>query len=206
MIRTITIGGEHGSGRTPIARRLADRLGWRLLDSALIEQIAREAHVDPAVAKTLDECLDSWMHRMHRALWRGGYEGVATAVESESLDADAVASRARCLIESAASEGQCVVVGRGGQCILQDRPDVFHVFVYAPRTERIARLRRETGEQGGVEARMDSIDRVRHAYIRRHFGQEWTDVHLYDLMLSTIMGEEAVVETVLAAIAGAGAR
>ena len=39
----------------------------------------------------------------------------------------------RRIIEEAAEIGDCVIVGRGSQCILQQREDTFHVFIYAPR-------------------------------------------------------------------------
>jgi len=200
MIRTVTIGGEYGSGRAEIARQLAEKLGWRLLDNALIQQIASTAHVDPAVAMQFDECIDSFLHRMHKALWRGGYEGVASATEDDVFDADKMVELSRCIIESAAKEGNCVIVGRGGQCVLQERGDVFHVFVYAPRAERIERVRREGKPGDDPEAQIEFVDHRRSAYIRRYFGQEWTNRHLYDLMLCASMGEAAAVAAILAAI------
>ena len=201
MIRAITIGGEYGSGRAEIGRLLAERLGWRLLDNALIQQIAATAHVDPSLATHYDECIDSILHRLHKALWRGGYEGAATTTDSEVFDAETMAKLSRCLIESAVKEGHCVIVGRGGQCILQDHADVFHVFVYAPLAERIERVRREAGPSADPEAEIDFVDHRRNAYIRQHFGEEWTNRHLYDLMLCSSMGEAAAVEAILSAIA-----
>jgi cytidylate kinase len=202
MIRTITIGGEHGSGREEIGRLLAEKLGWALFDSSLIGRIATMAHVDPEVAKRFDECIDPWLHRVQKALWRGGYEGVVTTTESDIPDADVIAGCAQCVIESAAREGNCVIVGRGGQCTLQEDTDAFHVFIYAPRVERAERLRRELGPGADVEAVMDATDHTREAYIRRRFGQDWTNRHLYDMMICSSMGEPAVVEAIRAAVRG----
>jgi len=198
-IRIITIGGEYGSGRVQIAGEAARALGWNLVDSSLIEAIARAAHVDCETARHYDECIDSWFHRLRKALWHGGYEGVATTTEA-GFDADAMAALARRVIEEAANQGHCLIVGRGGQCILQGRPDAFHVFVYAPRRERLERVRREQSPVADAEALMDTRDRRREAYIRRHFGQEWTNPHLYDLMLCSSMGETAAVASILAAV------
>src|SRR5260370_36953747 len=44
-MRAITISREYGSGGGEIAARLARRLGWRLIDHAVIEQTARELEV-----------------------------------------------------------------------------------------------------------------------------------------------------------------
>jgi cytidylate kinase len=99
-----------------------------------------------------------------------------------------------------------VLVGRGGQCVLQRRTDVFHVFVYAPLEERIERVRREAAQSGDPRAQIESVDHRREAYIRRYFGQEWTYRHLYNLMLSSSMGEAAAVAAILAAIGGSAER
>jgi cytidylate kinase len=198
MIRTITIGGEHGSGREEIARLLAEELGWKLLDNKLIEATAAMVRVDPAVAVCYDECIDTWLHRVRKALWRGGYEGVATTSETDIPDADRLAECCRAIIEAAASEGSAVIVGRGSQCVLQGRPDAFHVFIYAPREERIERLGLRFGS--GAEAVMDAMDRMRQAYIRRHFGQDWLDCQLYDMMIRSSVGEPAAVAAILAAV------
>lgn len=198
-IRIITIGGEYGSGRVQIGREAARALGWNLVDSLLVEAIARTAHVDCETARHYDECIDSWFHRLRKALWHGGYEGVATTTAA-GFDADAMAALARRVIEEAAHQGSCVIVGRGGQCVLQGRPGAFHVFVYGPRRARLEHIRREQGPIADAEALMDSWDRRREAYIRRHFGQEWTNPHLYDLMLCSSMGETAAVAAILAAV------
>jgi cytidylate kinase len=136
---------------------------------------------------------------LRKAIWHGGYEGVATSTEA-GFDAEAMTKLARRVIEEAANQGTCVIVGRGGQCILQGRPDAFHVFVYAPRRERIRRVVVEHGPTANAEGLMDTWDRRREAYIRRHFGQEWTNPHLYDLMLCSSMGETAAVAAILAAV------
>jgi len=83
------------------------------------------------------------------------------------------------LLGSRHDHGQALVAFRQG------RRDAFHVFVYGPRRERIGRI---------------GWDRRREAYIRRHFGQEWTNPHLYGLMLCSSMAETAAVAAILAAV------
>ena len=64
MFRVITIEREFGSGAAEIARVIADRLGWKLWDQALTEEIAKEAHVDRSAVMYCDERLDSTFHRL----------------------------------------------------------------------------------------------------------------------------------------------
>src|SRR5260370_36785471 len=46
MIRVIRIEREYGSGAADIAKKVADRLGWKLWDQALTDEIARRMDCD----------------------------------------------------------------------------------------------------------------------------------------------------------------
>jgi cytidylate kinase len=198
-MRVVTVGGEYGAGRAEIARTVAARLGWRLVDNCLIEDIARVAHLDPALCERYDESNDPWFHRVRKALWQGGFVGEASTAEVVP-DADSVAQAAHQVILEAARQGNCVIVGRGGQCVLQQDHNAFHVFIYAPLEERAARIRRREKAHVDVYALIDTWDRRRAAYARRHFGQDWTNRHLYDLMVCSSMGEPAAAASILAAV------
>jgi cytidylate kinase len=200
-VRVVTLAREYGSGGAAVAAELAQRLGFQLLDRALIVRLAASCGTDAAVVSQLDERVDSFMHRLSRSLWRGAFEAVAPVDDSAVLDSDQLAARARRLIEEAAELGGCVVVGRGGQCALARRDDTLHVFVYARREARARRLRERLGPGADLEAAMDGVDRERAACVRRHFDAEWSDRGLYDLMLNSSLGEGAVVAALVAAIA-----
>ena len=141
--------------------------------------------------------MDSWLHRLTKtAFGRGAFEGVADA---SIFDSDAMAGVARQLIEKAASIGDCVIVGRGGQCMLQGRSDVFHVYVYAPLEERPPRARKvrsRTRHSGNIRA----SDRERAAYVKHHYQCEWCNPHLYDAIFTSALGEDNVAEAALAAM------
>jgi len=202
--RVVTVAREYGSGGAAIATRLAARLGWELLDRTLIERIAEAARIDPELARRFDEHVDPWVKRIGRALWYGGFDAVAVVDENDVVDGDRLAVLGGRVIEEAAKAGRCVIVGRGGQCLLRDRSDVFHVFVYAPREERLVRLRERLGPGAEVELVLEETDRERAAYVRRHFGESWLEPRLYHLMVNATVGEEAAVSAILAAL-GAGA-
>ncbi|HZS50987.1 MAG TPA: cytidylate kinase-like family protein [Bryobacterales bacterium] len=199
MIRVITISREYGSGGGAVARMLAERLKWKLVDDALITEIAKKAQVNPAIARRYDECVDPWFHRLMKALWQGGFVGAASRVEGELFDAETMARLWSRVIEETGAMGDCVIVGRGGQCILQNREDAFHVSIYAPLEERVRRLREQLPPEADPEAAAIESDRRRAAYIRRYFGQDWTNRHLYDLAVCSSIGLERVVETILCA-------
>jgi cytidylate kinase len=204
MYRVLTVGREFGSGGASIAKLVAERLGWKLLDNALVTQIAAAAQVEPELARRFDEQVDGWLHRVSRlTLWQGGFEGVAAPGAANVFDAQTQASLAASLIREAHEQGNCVVVGRAGQCVLQNEPDVFHVFVYAPWEQKVARVKRRVAGVDAAEL-IRATDRMRNDYVRLHYGCNWKDPHLYHLMVSSCIGEETAAGTILAAMQGTG--
>ena len=77
-----------------------------------------------------------------------------------------------------------MIAGRGAQCVLQNDPDVFHVFVYAPWAERVTRIQRRVGRNEDAADLVRRSDWPRATYIRRNFGRDWKDPHLYRMMIS----------------------
>ena len=199
MIRVITISREYGSGGASVARVLTERLRWRLLDNSLITDLAKQAKVHPALARRYDENVDPWFHRLLKALWKGGYEGAASRVESDVFDADAMAALWSRVIEEAAAIGQCVIVGHGGQCILQGRNDVFHVSLYAPMGEKLQRIRDRVPQGTNLAALAEDTDLIRETHIRRYFDRDWRDRSLYHLIIRSSLGVETVADTILCA-------
>jgi cytidylate kinase len=199
VIQVITISREYGSGGSRVAEVLGQRLGWRLIDNALIAEIARSISASPEAVRSHDETVDPWFHRMARALWRGGYEGAVTRTEAEPLDSDGIARLWNRVIREAAEIGHCVVVGRGGQCLLQGRPDTFHVKVYAPMSLRVRNL--EAIEPVGTDlaAAAHECDRRWAEYIRHYFDQDWMNPHLYHLMLCASVGVDRAAHSILCA-------
>src|SRR3569833_1639068 len=173
-VRGVTGTREIGRGGGRIAQSIAKRLGWKLLDSALIEQIACEAKVDAGVVSRFDEHVEGWLTRLNRQAMRGAAmaAGVSLA-EEECFDPDAMAALTQKIIEHAHEAGNCVIVGRGAQCILQAKADVFHVFVYAPLRIRIHRLRTRLEPEANIEQRIRDVDAERAMYARRRFAKDW---------------------------------
>jgi cytidylate kinase len=121
--------------------------------------------------------------------------GVALS-EEKCFDPDVMADLFRQIIEHAYEGGNCVIVGRGAQCILQAKPDAFHVFVYAPRRVRIHRLRTRLEPGADIEQRIHDVDGERAHYLKLRFGKDWNNPHLYDLMISSGEDEERTAQVI----------
>jgi cytidylate kinase len=197
MFRLITIEREYGCGAGSIAAQLSGRLGWKLWDQLLTEEIARLAHVDQSAVRRCDERMDSRLHRLAKSFWRGSYERNSAAVGSQVFDTDCMMEMMQETMNKIAREGNAVIVGRGAPYFLRENADTFHVFLYAPRAEKIRRTIADGITAEEAEERVDSVDRERRAYVKHYFNADWPTRSLYHLMLNTAVGNESVVKTIL---------
>lgn len=198
QVRTITIEREYGSGGALIARRLAEHLGWKLWDEELSAEIARIARVDHKAARLCDERVDPLIYRLFKVFARGSYER-ALPLEgvSSTFDTDQMFTMLKKVIEDVASRGNCVVVGRGAPYILREHPDAFHVFIYAPRDEKIRRIRTLGKTEKEAAQLVSEVDAERASFIRHYFGAEWPCRALYNTMINSKFGDEYVIEMIL---------
>ena len=196
MFRVITIEREYGCGGGAIAAQLAQRLGWSVWDKRLTEEIARLANVDPSAVKRCDERMDSRLYRLAKTFWRGSHERSSQAA-GQVFDTDRMMSMMQEITAKIAREGKAVVVGRGAPFFLRDNPDTFHVFLYAPRAEKVRRLVEEGSNAEEAEEMVDTVDRERIAYVKHYFNADWPTRSLYHIMVNTAVGNEAVIQTIL---------
>jgi cytidylate kinase len=203
MTRVITIGREFGSGGSLVGTELASRLEWRLVDAAIIDEIVQSSGVDINTARRCDERVDSAFHRVFKSLWHGGFVGSVSTTAASTVrifDSDAMARLSRFIIERAAAEGNCIIIGRGGQCVLQHRTDTLQFFIYAPWHEKVRRVKDRMPNESDVEGLIQKMDRQRSEYIRRYFNQDWCDRHLYHGMFSSSLGVKVVADCIMAAM------
>ena len=196
MFRLITIEREYGCGGGKIAAQLADHLGWKLWDHLLTEEIARIANVHPSAVRRCDERMDSRFYRMAKVFWRGSYER-SSPLGDQAFDTDRMVSMMQDITARVAEEGNAVVVGRGAPYFLRERSDAFHVFLYAPRAEKIRRLQEDGSGETEAQDLVDMVDRERIAFVKHYFNADWPTRSLYHLMLNTAVGDDPVIETIL---------
>jgi cytidylate kinase len=197
MIRVLTVEREYGSGGGEIAGILAQRLGWKLWDQALTNEIARQMECDCRVVEERAEKRDPLFHRLLMAFMRGSHEGSLNAPRLKIADAECIREVTEQVVKEAAQCGGCVIVGRGSAYYLDDRPDAFHVFIYAPFDDKVRRLRAEGKSEREAIHLAESVDRDREAFIRQYFKVDWPDRHRFHLMVNSAIGEDAAVETIL---------
>ena len=201
MINLITIEREYGSGGGIIARKLAERLGWTLWDEDLTNEIARAMGLARGEIKLREERRDPLYYRWLKSFMLGTFEGNPHAVETRVLDADTIYAVTKKLMARLSQNQQSVIVGRGGAYFMQDRPDAYHVFVYAPPEDKIRRLEQSGKSAAEAKELVASVDEERAAFIKKYFNLQWPRLSRYHLMINSHIGEVAVVDMILAGIA-----
>lgn len=196
MIRIITIEREYGCGAAAIARKVSARLGWKLWDQLLTDEVARLAHCKRSAVEEREERTDPLFYRLIKSFAIGSYEG-ANIAPVYSLDANSILTISERVVFQAAAVGNCVIVGRGSQHFLADRADTLRFFLYASREDKVRRLMSEGRSQADAEELVDRIDKERADFIKTYFHAEWPNRAVYHAMLNTGLGDEAVVETIL---------
>jgi cytidylate kinase len=200
MINVITIEREYGCGGGEIAQLVADRLGWKLWDQRLTEEIARLANCPKAVVEAREERNDPLYYRLFKSFLRGSYEGSINAPKLNLVDSETIARITKRVVEHAAEKGSCIIVGRGSQHFLRTRSDTLRVFLFAPREDKVRRLLGRGKSQKEAEELVDSVDRERADFIQKYFNVEWPDRGIYHTMMNTVIGAEAVVQMILSAM------
>jgi cytidylate kinase len=197
MIRIIVIEREYGCRASPIAEKLAQRIGWRLFDRQLTEQIAQLARVSADTVERREERLDPLFYRLAKTFWRGSYERSLPVSGLEAFDCDRMMTLMQRVVEAAAAEGNCVIVGRGAPYFLRDRADTLAVFLFAPREYRLKRVFELTKNETEANELVDTVDQERVAFVKHYFGKDWPYRPLYHAMLNTALGDDITIDAIL---------
>lgn len=168
-MNVITVSREYGAGGLAAARRLAEVLGWELLDRELLLRAAAVESLSDAELERLDEQPVGLLGRLRRNPLHLRYmHGLTEAARQ------------------AASRGGVVLVGRGTSHLLRDLPEVFSLRLVAPREARVRRMMEREGlSPEEALARCVAVDRSRERFNRYFFGPDATRPWQYDFTVNT---------------------
>jgi len=207
----ITISGSLGSRAREIAQATAASLGLDYVDQEILVEAARRLGVSVSAVESHDErpssigeriggVLRTMMERSAAAgstdpIAGGGLEMVLGRTYGEAADLPSDAPRGQLddesylrtlttVITGIAARGNVIILGRGGQAILQHEPEAMHVCVVAGRGQRIETLVVRDGlSEQEAEHQIKHSDSNRQAFHRRFFKVDVEDPCLYNLVI-----------------------
>jgi cytidylate kinase len=192
----ITVSRQFGSGGEEVAARLCALLGYRYFDKDLMEEVAHEVGLSPQeivdfpedehrVSGFLGRVLRRSQNVRQMRAWTEDKHGARVQAVTQ-LDAKQSIAMVRSLIQAACKQGDMVIVGRGGQVVLEGQPDVLHVRIQAPLEDRIQRVRQQEGlTREAAQELVVERDRAAADYLRTFYRVDWADASLYHLVINT---------------------
>ena len=192
MAKTIiTLGREYCTGGRYIAEDVAKALGIKLYDKELITMAAKNSGLsEEAVAASEKRHTHSLLYSLY-------------TMGNELPLGDQVFILQSRIIKQLAEEGPCVILGRCGDYVLRERPNVLRTFVYAPLDARIefAKSRPDAKDMPNRlwETQLAKHDRARASYYNYYTENRWGEAKNYDLCLNATLGREACADLIVAA-------
>lgn len=179
----ITISREMGSGGIPIAHKVAEKLGYKLIDGEAIMSVAKEYGLSPEAVEQADEKPPHF---------------VDTLDSKQFLDLHLI----ELIILEAALKGNVVIYGRGGQDLLKDIESVLRIRIIAPFEMRVERwAEREWLDPDRARYLVRKSDQQRAGFIKYYFDRDWEESVHYDLTINTQrLSEDMAVKVICESI------
>ncbi|MBN1486137.1 MAG: cytidylate kinase-like family protein [Anaerolineae bacterium] len=192
----ITISRQYGSGGDEIAARVCDILGYNYFDKTMMAMVASESGISDEDFVDFSEDTYKMRGFLDRLLGRRVTAKVETWQQDEAtgkrtltvqkLDEAQGSDLVRSTILAAYERGNVLVLGRGGQAILKEEPNVLHIRVVAPMGARVLRIQDKQGLSLD-EAHQIAIlrDQTSAEYLQHFFDIEPDNPALYHLIVNT---------------------
>ncbi|MCD7858603.1 MAG: MATE family efflux transporter [Firmicutes bacterium] len=177
----VTIAREHGSAGKRIGQLAAQKLSIPCYYKELVAVAAQESGLAQEFISGINSDANAVMRELYLST-----DPVQRAVAAQEK-----------AIRKIAEAGSCVLIGRSADYVLRSHEDVVRVFLYAPKSYREKKVMEMYGDS--PEAAKKSIaraDAARAAYYRSVSGQDWGDVHGYELCIDASIGEEAAAQLI----------
>ena len=199
--KIITISRQTGSGGHEIAELLAEKLNIPLHDRNVVEEAMKELELenaDDVDEKLVVDYYAKFAKGYHAIFGKGKLYHMMPQTKEEPTISEKMFEVQSKIIKRLAEAGPCVIVGRCADYVLQDRDDVFSVFITAEEEQRVQRMmeRRELTHERAVNA-VEFADRDRAKYYQAYAKRKWGVPESYDITVSsTKLGIEGVVDLI----------
>jgi cytidylate kinase len=195
----ITINRELGSGGRSVGKKLAERLGVKFYDKAVLKALKAKYHLTTEEIEKLKGMKEGWWAEFQRKVVpftevETSYSNAASS-DSEIITTEEVFKAESEIIRAITAEESCVITGRSAFFVLKDHPNHLSILIQAPMEQRIERvmMRQELLRPLAIKL-INQIDERRENYVKKFCGTSRYDTRNYDLVISmeTIKEEDAV--------------
>jgi cytidylate kinase len=181
----ITINREVGSGGRTVGRKLAETLGVKYCDKAVIDGLTKKFGLTPERIEEIKAQKKSWWNDINN-YYQTLVNSTSQPMEAEvKLDNATMFETEKSILQELASQTSCVIAGRTGFMVFREWPNHLSVFIQASMDYRIKRIMdRQNVSMDEARDIIAKIDATREAYIKKYEDTSRYDTRNYQLVIS----------------------
>lgn len=198
----ITINREVGSGGRTVGRKVAENLGVKYCDKAVIDGLTQKFGLTQERIEEIKAQKKSWWNDINN-YYHTLVNSASMPMEAEvKLDNETMFETEKRILQDLASHESCVVAGRTGFMVFRDWPNHLNVFIQASMEHRVQRvMRRQNVDEQEARDIIAKMDATREAYIKKYEDTSRYDTRNYQLVISMDgLSEDDAAEIILAYI------
>ncbi len=133
----ITISRQFGAGGLTLGRQLAGQMGYTFVSDEIIKMVAKKARVSSDWVESVEREAGGRLQKFISTLVPRGLVDRILDDQRGYIDEEIYVDLLGKIINAFADEDNCVILGRGGQFFLQERPGAFHILLVASVDYRV---------------------------------------------------------------------
>ena len=181
----ITINRELGSGGRTVGRKLAERLGVKYCDKAVIDGLTQKFGLSTERIEEIKAQKKSWWNDINN-YYQTLVNSASLPMEAEvKLDNATMFDTEKRILQDLAAHESCVVAGRTGFMVFREWPNHLSVFIQASMEHRVQRvMRRQNVSEQEARDIIAKMDTSREVYIKKYEDTSRYDTRNYQLVIS----------------------
>jgi cytidylate kinase len=181
----ITISRQFGAGGKTLGTMVAERLGYTFVDNEIIQMVATEAKVSKTWVESIEKEAGGTLQRLITNLVSKSLVERILSGERGYIDEEIYVDTLRKIITKLAEADNVVIIGRGGQYILQDDPKTLHILLVGDFEHRVEFMEKHYNLNNKQATQAVTLDDRRRVSLYRKFGKEdYDNPDLYHLVLN----------------------
>jgi cytidylate kinase len=164
---------------------IADELGYTFADEDIVQMVAKEANVSPHWVETVEKEAGGKLSRIVTRMVSKPLVERILKDERGYIDEELYLDYLVLIIAKIADEGDVVILGRGGQYILDDHPDAYHILLINDIDNRAKFMMEHYDLSQSKAEQVVSREDKRRVNLYRKLGKtDYDDSSLYHLVLN----------------------
>ena len=195
----ITINREAGSGGRTVGRKLAEKLGVKYCDKAIVEGLTKKFGLSIERIEEIKAQKKSWwkdINNYYNTLVNSASQPMDAQVK---LDNNSIFETEKRILQELAAQSSCVVAGRTGFMVFRQWPNHLNIFIQASMEYRVKHImNKENVSDEKARNIIAKLDADRETYIKKYEDTSRYDTRNYQLVISMDdLSEDDAVEVIM---------